>query len=98
MWRSDIERHSTSLRRSFEVSTVAALLETARRLRWTARRPRAKDMALGGSGAPQAMVQQIDVTSLGPRLRRYDAVVAVTSAGGGSKRSTVCRSWASSPL
>src|SRR4030088_1911268 len=74
MWRSAIERQSISLKRSFDVSTVAALCDMARRLRWTARRARRMGTGFGGSGAPQPTVMKIGCASCGGARRRGTVV------------------------
>src|SRR6266849_3952814 len=58
MQRSAIDRHSTSLKMSFEVTTVAAFCDARRSSRCAASSPRRNGTGLGGSGKPQPIEAQ----------------------------------------
>jgi hypothetical protein len=57
----------TSLKMSFELTTVLAFCELRMRSRWALRNPRRNGNGLGGVGLPQLTVKNIDFAAFGGR-------------------------------
>src|SRR6478736_3228488 len=98
MLRSAMERQSTSLKMSFDVSTLVQLAVNCRISRRCASSPGKKRLSLGSAGLLQDTDTNSDPVWRGASSQRQVAALTDRRVGRGSKCSDVSRDTLSSPL